>query len=101
MLTFEFLDLGGLFIPRMHGMTKFGAVRVASLADIVLMKAHAYQGRGEEDDFTDMKFALGLVVQKGETFEKYKFKVSEMAIINGVAGSMEMKGLLAQAVGDM
>ena len=66
LVKFEFLELGGPFVPKIHGMTKFG-VWVASLADIVLMKARAYQGRGEKNDLGDMKFALGLMVQKGES----------------------------------
>ena len=99
MVKFECLKLGGPFVPKIHGMTKFG-VWVASLADIVLMKARAYQGRGEKND---MKFALGLMMQKGETFQEYNFKASEMTIIDDVAetSDMEMKNLLAQVTRDM
>jgi len=102
-VRFEFLDLGGPFVPKMHGMTKFGAVRVASLADIVLMKALAYQSRGEKNDFDDMKFALGLMAQKGETFQEYKFKPGEVMIIKDVAetSDMETKNLLAQVARDI
>jgi hypothetical protein len=47
-VEFEFLRIGGKFVPKMHGVTKFGPVWVASLADIVLMKALACQDRKEE-----------------------------------------------------
>jgi len=74
---------------------EFGDVYLASLADIVLMKAHAYQDRVEEDDLEDMMFALRLMGQKGETFQKYHFKSSDMTVINDVAkGDEEMKNLL-------
>ena len=35
----EFLDVGGEFVPKLHRITKFDPVYVASLADIALMKA--------------------------------------------------------------
>ena len=43
----EFLEIGGGFIPKLHGMMKSGPVCVASLADMVLMKALTYQDRAE------------------------------------------------------
>ena len=85
-------------------MTKFGAVWVASLADLVSMKACTYQSRGEKDDLDDMEFALGLMVQRGETFKKFKFKTGEMTIINNVAeacDNIEVKNLLALVAQDM
>jgi hypothetical protein len=96
-VRFEFLQLGGPFLPEIRGVTTFGAVQVASLADIVLMKAFAYRNRGEVYDLDDMKFALRLMAQKGETFQD-KFKESEMRVIDGVADE-EMKNLLAQVAG--
>jgi hypothetical protein len=96
-VRFEFLELGGPFVPKMHGMTKFRDVCLASLADIVLMKAHAYQGRGEEADFIDMRFALRLMAEKGETFQRFKFKSSEIRVISDVVGDDEgMRNLLTQ-----
>lgn len=96
-VRFEFLQLGGPFLPEIHGVTTFGAVQMASLADIVLMKAFAYRNRGEVYDLDDMKFGLRLMTQNGETFQD-KFKPSEMRVINGVADE-EIENLLAQVAG--
>jgi len=93
-IKFEFLELGGDFIPKMHGMTKFRGACLASLADIGLMKALAYQNRAKKDDFNDMSFALGLMAQR---VKQYKFKSSEMMAINDVAkDDKEMENLLTQ-----
>jgi hypothetical protein len=103
MIELEFLDIGGEFIPKIHGMTLFDPVYVVSLADIALMKALAYQNREEQTDFEDMEFALGLMVRTRQTFQEYKFTKSEIEAIGQVAetkGDDEVKGLFAQATGD-
>ena len=73
--------IGGGFVPKLHGVTKFGPVCVASLADMVLMKALAYQSREETKDFDDLKFALRVMVEKEETFKQYRFQGSEIETI--------------------
>jgi hypothetical protein len=67
-VNIEFLELGGQVIQKMHGMMKFRDVALAMLTDIVLMKAHAYQDWVKERDLKDMRFTLGLMAEKGETF---------------------------------
>lgn len=95
----EFLDIGGEFVPKLHGMTKFDAVYVASLADIALMKAHAYQDREKADDLEDLNFAFSMMVRRGEMFTRYRFKQSEIEVISEVVetkGDAEAKRLLMQ-----
>jgi len=83
MVDFGFLDIGGVFIPKLHGMTKFGTIYVASLADLVsmIMKAPVYQNRDEWKDFQDMVLALNMMKERGETFQGYRFKKSEINVI--------------------
>ena len=75
---------------------------VASLADIALMKALAYQDREKADDLEDLNFALGMMVRRGETFTRYGFKQSEIEVISEVVetkGDAEAKRLLTQVAG--
>jgi hypothetical protein len=75
-VNIKFLELGKQFIQKMHGMTKFGDIYLASLADIMLVKAHAYQSQ-VEDNFKDVRFALRLMAKKREAFWEYQFKSSD------------------------
>ena len=45
------------------------------------MKALAYQSREETKDFDDLKFALRVMAEKGETFKQYRFQGSEIETI--------------------
>ncbi|KAF8224540.1 hypothetical protein L208DRAFT_1511132 [Tricholoma matsutake] len=86
MVEIEFLDIGGEFVPKLHGMTKFDTVYIALLADIALMKALAYQD-------------WDMMVRRGETFTRYYFKQSEIEVISEVVetkGDAEAKRLLMQ-----
>ena len=70
MVEIEFLDIGGEFVPKLHGMTKFDSVYVALLADIVSMKALAYQDREKADDLEDLNFALSIDGTEGGNVHK-------------------------------
>lgn len=74
MVEIEFLDIAGEFVPKLHVITKFDPVYVASLADIALMKALVYQDREKADDLEDLNFALSMMVRRGETFTGYRVR---------------------------
>lgn len=51
-------------------MTQFGTTYVASLADLALMKAQAYQDNERSRDWTDLCFALQEMVQKRKSLAR-------------------------------
>lgn len=70
-------------------MTRFDPVWVASLPDIAVMKAYAFQNRNEDRDYTDLLYALGKMKRVGETFAQYRLKQSEIITIQSVVAGDE------------
>jgi len=96
----EFLAAGSEFAPaKLHGGQVFPGALLASLADIAVMKANAYNSRNEDHDLEDMKFALNKMVEKKETFAVYKFKEEELETIKEVAAHHRLEELLEKAIG--
>jgi hypothetical protein len=85
----DFLRIGGEFVPKLHGMTKFNPMWIAALADIAAMKAHAFQSRGKEKDYRDLLFTLLQMRRVGQTFARYRFKEEDIATIQSVVAGNE------------
>lgn len=80
-IEFEFLAVGNEFVPKVWGVTKFDPVWVASLADIAVMKASAYQNRDEDRDHEDLLYILGEMMRAGQTLRHYGIEENEIAVI--------------------
>jgi len=99
-VEFEFLAIGGEFVPRLCGITAFDPVWVASLPDIAVMKANAYENRCESRDLKDLVYALGALKRAGLTLAQSGIERSDIAIIRAaIAGDEEREWLLSQVMG--
>ena len=96
---FEFLAIGEQYVPKLCGLvTKFDPVWTASLADIAVTKAYAYQDRGEDCDYEDLLFAPGEMKKAGQKLAQYGIKQSDIATIRSAVKGCEEEGRLSEVM---
>jgi hypothetical protein len=82
----EFLTIGEGFVPKLRGLTRFDPIWFASLPDIAIMKAHAFQNRALPSDYIDLLYTLAKMKSLGQTFVRYRIKQDEIVAIQSAVG---------------
>jgi hypothetical protein len=88
LVGFEFLAMGGIFVPEIRAVRPaLGGFR-AGLAELALMKAYALDSRDEPRDRHDLGFLLEKMETSEETFRDVEVKDEDLKILKDMVASL-------------
>ena len=86
----ELIQLDGPFVPRIPSFVGFGKGCVASLPELVRLRCETLVGRGDAQDFEDLRLLLPMVRQKG--LKLPYIEEEEMGVLVEAVGMLEDEG---------